>query len=59
LAAALAMLEAGMVAEPKTSHQCPKISHFYSIAGLIVLGSSGYNLMYSGVDGGIFGTPST
>nr|WP_306259006.1 ammonium transporter [Pararhizobium sp. IMCC21322] len=57
MAAGFAMLEAGMVRSKNVSMQCLKNISLYSIAGLMFW-IVGYNLMYSGVDGGYFGTPS-
>ncbi|MCR9238213.1 MAG: ammonium transporter [Alphaproteobacteria bacterium] len=57
MAAGFAMLEAGMVRTKNVSMQCLKNISLYSIAGLMFW-IVGYNLMYSGVDGGYFGTPS-
>ncbi len=57
MAAGFAMLEAGLVRSKNVSMQCLKNIALYSIAG-IMYWVIGYNLMYSGVDGGYFGTPS-
>ncbi|GHD39432.1 ammonium transporter [Thalassobaculum fulvum] len=57
MAAGFAMLEAGLVRSKNTAMQCTKNIALYSIAGLLYW-IIGYNLMYSGVDGGYFGTPS-
>jgi Amt family ammonium transporter len=57
MAAGFAMLEAGLVRSKNVSMQCVKNISLYSIAG-IMYWLIGYNLMYSGVDGGYFGTPS-
>jgi len=56
MAAGFAMLEAGLVRTKNTAMQCTKNIAIYSIAGLLYW-VVGYNLMYSGVDGGFFGTP--
>lgn len=55
MAAGFAMLEAGLVRSKNVSMQCLKNISLYSIAGLMFW-IVGYNLMYSGVDGGYFGT---
>ena len=57
MAAGFAMLEAGLVRSKNVSMQCVKNIGLFSIAG-IMYWLIGYNLMYSGVDGGFFGTPS-
>lgn len=57
MAAGFAMLEAGLVRTKNVSMQCLKNISLYSIAGLMFW-IIGYNLMYSGVDGGYFGTPT-
>jgi len=57
MAAGFAMLEAGLVRSKNVSMQCLKNIALYSIAG-IMYWVIGYNLMYTGVDGGYFGTPS-
>ena len=57
MAAGFAMLEAGLVRSKNVSMQCVKNIGLYSIAG-IMYWLIGYNLMYSGVDGGFFGSPS-
>nr|WP_306269647.1 ammonium transporter [Pararhizobium sp. IMCC3301] len=57
MAAGFAMLEAGLVRSKNVSMQCLKNISLYSIAGLMFW-LIGYNLMYSGVDGGYFGTPT-
>ena len=54
MAAGFAMLEAGMVRSKNVSMQCLKNIGLYSIAGLMFW-VTGYNLMYTGVDGGYFG----
>ncbi|HEX2256430.1 MAG TPA: ammonium transporter [Afifellaceae bacterium] len=56
MAAGFTMLEAGLVRAKNVSMQCMKNIGLYSIAG-IMFWLVGYNLMYSGVDGGFFGTP--
>jgi len=55
MAAGFAMLEAGLVRTKNVSMQCLKNITLYSVAGLMywVLG---YNLMYTGVDGGFLGS---
>ncbi|MBO6756822.1 MAG: ammonium transporter [Roseibium sp.] len=55
MAAGFAMLEAGMVRSKNVSMQCLKNISLYSIAGLMFW-ITGYNLMYSGVDGGFIGS---
>jgi len=55
MAAGFAMLEAGLVRSKNVSMQCLKNIALYSIAGLMYW-LIGYNLMYSGVDGGYFGS---
>ena len=57
MAAGFTMLEAGLVRSKNVSMQCVKNIGLYSIAG-IMYWLIGYNLMYSGIDGGFFGTPS-
>jgi Amt family ammonium transporter len=57
MAAGFAMLEAGLVRSKNVSMQCVKNIGLYSVAG-IMYWLIGYNLMYSGVDGGFFGSPS-
>lgn len=57
MAAGFAMLEAGLVRAKNVSMQCTKNIALYSIAGLMYW-LIGYNLMYSGVDGGWLGTPA-
>ena len=54
MAAGFCMLEAGMVRSTSVSTICVKNIALYSIAGLMYY-MIGYNLMYSGVDGGYFG----
>jgi Amt family ammonium transporter len=55
MAAGFAMLEAGMVRKKSVGTQCLKNISLYSIAGLMYY-IIGYNLMYSGVDGGYLGS---
>jgi Amt family ammonium transporter len=55
MAAGFAMLEAGMVRSKNVSMQCLKNITLYSIAGLMFW-ITGYNLMYTGVDGGFMGS---
>jgi ammonium transporter, Amt family len=55
MAAGFAMLEAGLVRSKNVSMQCLKNISLYSIAG-IMFWITGYNLMYSGVDGGFMGS---
>ncbi|MEM7302958.1 MAG: ammonium transporter [Pseudomonadota bacterium] len=55
MAAGFAMLEAGLVRSKNVSMQCLKNIALYSIAGLMYW-VVGYNLMYTGVDGGYFGS---
>ncbi|WP_029062651.1 ammonium transporter [Labrenzia sp. DG1229] len=55
MAAGFAMLEAGLVRSKNVSMQCLKNITLYSIAG-IMFWVTGYNLMYSGVDGGFIGS---
>ena len=57
MAAGFCMLEAGLVRSKNVSMQCLKNISLYSI-GVLVYWIVGYNLMYTGVDGGWFGTPS-
>ncbi len=56
MAAGFAMLEAGLVRSKNVSMQCLKNIGLYAAAG-IMYWLIGYNLMYSGVDGGYIGTP--
>ncbi len=56
MAAGFAMLEAGLVRSKNVSMQLTKNVALYSISGLMFW-LVGYNLMYTGVDGGFFGTP--
>ena len=51
MAAGFCMLEAGLVRSKNTVMQCSKNIGLYSIAGIIYW-LVGYNMMYSGVDGG-------
>ena len=55
MAAGFCMLEAGLVRSKNTTIQCSKNIGLYSIAG-IMYWLVGYNLMYSGVDGGGIGS---
>ncbi|WP_420413175.1 ammonium transporter [Roseibium sp.] len=55
MAAGFAMLEAGLVRSKNVSMQCLKNITLYSIAGLMFW-ITGYNLMYTGVDGGFMGS---
>ncbi len=55
MAAGFAMLEAGLVRSKNVSMQCLKNIGLYSIAG-IMYWCLGYSLMYTGVDGGFFGS---
>ncbi|WP_417767112.1 ammonium transporter [Stappia sp.] len=55
MAAGFAMLEAGMVRSKNVSMQCLKNITLYSTAGLMFW-ITGYNLMYTGVDGGYMGS---
>ncbi|WP_349358525.1 ammonium transporter [Stappia sp.] len=55
MAAGFAMLEAGLVRSKNVSMQCLKNITLYSIAGLMYW-ITGYNLMYTGVDGGFIGS---
>jgi len=55
MAAGFAMLEAGMVRSKNVSMQCLKNIMLYSVAGLMFW-AVGYNLLYTGVDGGFMGT---
>ncbi|MFD0916609.1 ammonium transporter [Pseudahrensia aquimaris] len=58
MAAGFAMLEAGLVRSKNVSMQCLKNISLYSIAGLMYW-VVGYNLMYTGVDGGYMGSFGT
>ncbi len=55
MAAGFAMLEAGLVRTKNVSMQCLKNVALYAVAGLLFW-ITGYNLMYTGVDGGFIGT---
>merc|ERR1712224_960301 len=55
MAAGFCMLEAGLGRSKNTTIQCSKNIGLYSIAG-IMYWLVGYNLMYSGVDGGWIGS---
>ena len=55
MAAGFCMLEAGLVRSKNTTIQCSKNIGLYSIAG-VMYWLVGYNLMYSGVDGGWIGS---
>lgn len=55
MAAGFAMLEAGLVRTKNVSMQCLKNIMLYSVAGLMFW-ALGYNLMYTGVDGGFMGS---
>ncbi len=55
MAAGFAMLEAGLVRSKNVSMQSTKNIALFAIAGLMFW-ITGYNLMYSGVDGGFFGS---
>lgn len=55
MAAGFAMLEAGLVRTKNVSMQCLKNIMLYSVAGLMFW-VTGYNLMYTGVDGGFMGS---
>lgn len=55
MAAGFAMLESGMVRSKNVATICTKNIALFSIAGLMYW-LIGYNLMYTGVDGGWFGT---
>ncbi|UWZ81207.1 ammonium transporter [Geoalkalibacter halelectricus] len=54
MAAGFAMLEAGMVRSKNVATICLKNISLYSLAGILYY-LIGYNLMYSGVDGGFIG----
>ena len=54
MAAGFAMLESGMVRSKNTAAICLKNVALYSIAGLMFY-FVGYDLMYTGVDGGVIG----
>lgn len=55
MAAGFAMLEAGLVRSKNVAEICLKNITLYSVAGLLYF-FIGYNLMYTGVDGGFMGT---
>ncbi len=55
MAAGFAMLESGLVRAKNTATICLKNIALYAIAGILYY-LIGYNLMYSGVDGGFMGT---
>lgn len=55
MAAGFAMLEAGLVRTKNTAMQCLKNVALFSIASIMYF-LIGYNLMYSGVDGGFMGS---
>ncbi|MGE0584973.1 MAG: ammonium transporter [Flavobacteriaceae bacterium] len=55
MAAGFAMLEAGLVRSKNVSMQCLKNIALYSVAGLLFW-LTGYNLMYTNVDGGFIGS---
>ena len=55
MAAGFAMLEAGLVRTKNTAMQCLKNVALFSIASVMYY-LIGYNLMYSGVDGGFMGS---
>ena len=55
MAAGFAMLEAGLVRKRSVGTQLLKNIAVYSVAGILFY-LIGYNLMYSGVDGGYFGS---
>lgn len=55
MAAGFTMLEAGMVRSKNVATICTKNIALYSIAGLMYW-LVGYNLMYDGVNGGLFGS---
>ncbi|MCC0021899.1 MAG: ammonium transporter [Nitratireductor sp.] len=55
MAAGFAMLEAGLVRSKNVSMQCLKNIALYAAAG-IMYWLIGYNLMYTGVDGGFIGS---
>ena len=57
MAAGFAMLEAGLVRSKNVSMQCLKNIMLYSVAGLMFW-AIGYDLMYTGVDGGWLGSLS-
>jgi ammonium transporter, Amt family len=55
MAAGFAMLEAGLVRKRSVGTQLLKNIALYSVAGILFY-LIGYNLMYAGVDGGLFGS---
>ncbi len=55
MAAGFAMLEAGLVRSKNVATICLKNIALYSVAGILYY-VVGYNLMYSGVDGGFIGS---
>ncbi len=55
MAAGFAMLESGLVRSKNVATICTKNISLYAIAGLMYY-LIGYDLMYSGVDGGFFGS---
>ncbi|HLT01619.1 MAG TPA: ammonium transporter [Geminicoccaceae bacterium] len=55
MAAGFAMLEAGLVRKRSVGTQLLKNISVYSVAGILFY-LVGYNLMYTGVDGGFFGS---
>ena len=55
MAAGFCMLEAGMVRTKSVATICTKNIVLYSVAGILYF-LIGYNLMYSGVDGGFIGS---
>ena len=55
MAAGFCMLEAGMVRSKSVATICTKNIVLYSVAGILYF-LIGYNLMYSGVDGGFIGS---
>ena len=55
MAAGFAMLEAGLVRKKSVGVQCLKNVTLFAVAG-VMFWLVGYNLMYTGVDGGFFGT---
>ncbi|MEZ5847868.1 MAG: ammonium transporter [Geminicoccaceae bacterium] len=57
MAAGFAMLEAGLVRKRSVGVQCLKNVSLFAISGIMFY-LVGYNLMYSGVDGGYMGIPS-
>ena len=57
MAAGFTMLESGLVRSKNVTTICLKNVSLYAIACL-TYAAVGYNLMYSGVDGGFIGTPA-